>query len=200
MTDDIISTVHESLHQPITHEEWNDLSLAQQERVACAWEEAVSRSIPPPSPKHSVPSDHQPYSDQPIPYSSSTRAYPEDVKFVLDETSSSKPTPKRSSRSESWIGRVLRCLVGKTREDQDLEDDQDAVFRRSREVGEGVLRIDWMCGMLASSLTPGQDWDPEMTMRTGTTWVGLVRDDVLARRRGIVEREDLEQCWSLLLE
>jgi hypothetical protein len=31
-------------------------------------------------------------------------------------------------------------------------------------------------------------------------WVGLVRDDVLARRRGIVNPHDLERCWSLLVE
>jgi hypothetical protein len=53
------------------------------------------------------------------------------------------------------------------------------IILRKRERAEGILRIDWVCSK--------------------TRWGGLVRDDELARRRGI-PREMWERTWCLVLE
>lgn len=56
---------------------------------------------------------------------------------------------------------------------------EKTIVLRKRERAEGILRIDWVCGK--------------------TRWGGLVRDDEIARRRG-VPTEKWEQTWCLVLE
>jgi hypothetical protein len=66
---------------------------------------------------------------------------------------------------------------------------------RDRRYEEGILRIDLLAAQFAAA-----SGSNKKSTSDGMKWVGLVRDDVLARRRGIVHPHDLERCWSLLVE
>jgi hypothetical protein len=66
---------------------------------------------------------------------------------------------------------------------------------RDRRYEEGILRIDLLAAQFAAASESNRKGASD-----GMKLVGLVRDDVLARRRGIVHPRDLERCWSLLVE
>jgi hypothetical protein len=68
---------------------------------------------------------------------------------------------------------------------------------RDRRYEEGILRIDLLAAQFAAAAASESN---RKGASDGMKLVGLVRDDVLATRRGIVHPRDLERCWSLLVE
>jgi len=74
---------------------------------------------------------------------------------------------------------------------------------KERRYEEGILRIDLLAAQFSASCRHRHHSKGPIDQESGPDgikWVGLVRDDVLARSRGIADPHDLERCWSLLVE
>lgn len=119
--------------------------------------------------------------------------------LALSESGSPPPNSLQAGASSPWYARFIPatatapCCKPKYRRHAseagilpptptnggEEEGNEKTIVLRKREHSEGVLRIDWVCGK--------------------TRWGGLMKDDEIARGRG-VPRERWERTWCLLLE
>ena len=118
-----------------------------------------------------------------------------------DRTLGLTRTNSDGSATGGWRERLARCFgVSKTPPTTSIVSTAGVarirLDPRDRRYEEGILRID----LLSAQFAAAASGSTKNSASDGMKWVGLVRDDVLARRRGIVHPRDLERCWSLLVE